>query len=116
MCSPPYLIEMCILGSREPEATLLSLKAQEAGQQPFSNLQVIAVESGGCLGDVTELVGKFLFHDGVQFGLIPLQRIKLNMQTATTHENVKQNNFLTCILELLAFNDINMQSNTIACL
>ncbi|TNN64678.1 hypothetical protein EYF80_025085 [Liparis tanakae] len=72
--------------SREPEATLLGLKAQEAGQQPFSNLQVIAVESGGCLGDVTELVGKFLFHDGVQFGLIPLQRIKLNMQTATTHE------------------------------
>lgn len=86
MCSSFYLIEMCVLSSGESKAALLGLEGQEAGQQSLSNLQVIAIESGGCLGDVTELVGKLLLHDGVQLCLITLQRIKLNIQTPTKHE------------------------------
>lgn len=82
-CSFSYLIKMCVLSRGESEAGLLGLKGQEAGQQPLGDLQVVAVESGGCLGDVTELVSQFLLHDGVQLGLVPLQRIKLNMQTPT---------------------------------
>lgn len=77
---------MCILSSSESKAALLGLKGQEAGQQSFGDLQVIAVESGGCLSDITELMGKFLLHDGVQLCLITLQRIKLNIQTPTWHE------------------------------
>lgn len=80
-----YLIEMSILSSRESEAALLGLEGQEAGQQSFCDLQVIAVESGRRLGDITELVGEFLLHDGVQLRLITLQRIKLNIQTPTKH-------------------------------
>lgn len=79
---------MCILSSSESKAALLGLEGQEAGQQSFGNLQVIAVESGGCLSDVPELVGKFLLQDGVQLGFITLQRIKLNIQTPTKHGKV----------------------------
>lgn len=70
---------MCILSSGESEAVLLRLEGQEAGQQPLGDLQVIAIESSGRLGDVTELVGKFLLHDGVQLRLITLQGIELEI-------------------------------------
>lgn len=73
-----YLIEVCILGGGEPEAALLGLKWEEAGQQPLSYLQVVAVKPGGGLGYITELVGKLLLHDGVQLGLIALQGIELH--------------------------------------
>lgn len=79
VCSSSYLVEMCVLSSGESEAVLLRLEGQEAGQQPFGDLQVVAVESSGCLGDVTELVGKFLLHDGVKLRLITLQRIELEI-------------------------------------
>lgn len=88
MHSSSYLVEMCVLSSGESEAALLGLEGQEAGQQSLGDLQVVAVESGGCLGDVTELVGELLLHDGVQLRLITLQRIKLNKQTQTRHEKV----------------------------
>lgn len=73
-----YLIEVCVLSGGESEAALLGLEGQEAGQQSLCDLQIVAVESGCCLGDVTELVGEFLLHDGVQLRLVTLQGIKLN--------------------------------------
>ena len=73
-----YLVEVCVLGGRESKAGLLSLKCQEAGQQTLSYLQVVAVEPGGRLGDVTELVSKLLLHDGVQLRLVTLQGVKLH--------------------------------------
>lgn len=76
-----YLVEICVLSGGEPEAALLGLKVQEAGQQSFSYVQVIAIEPGGGLGDVTQLVGKFLLHNGAELCLIPFQRVKLNKQT-----------------------------------
>lgn len=82
-----YLIEVCVLCSGESKAALLGFEGQEAGQQSFSDLQVIAIESGGCLCDVTELVCKLLLHDGVQLRLITLQRIELNIQTPAKHQN-----------------------------
>lgn len=84
--SSVYLIEMCILSSGESEAALLGLKGQEAGQQPFGNLQIVPIETGSGLGDVTQLVGKFLLYDGVQLRLIALEGIQLNMQTPAKHE------------------------------
>lgn len=75
-----YLIEIRVLSSGEPKAALLGLKGQEVGQQAFGDLQVIAIEPGGSLGHVTQLVGEFLLHDGVELCLIPLQRVKLNTQ------------------------------------
>ncbi len=88
---------MCVLSSGESKAALLGLEGQEAGQQSFSNLQVIAIEAGSCLGDVTELVGKFLLHDGVQLCLIALQRIKLNIQT---HEKANVSAFYATLLHV----------------
>lgn len=76
-----YLIEICVLSGGEPKAALLGLKGQKAGQQSFGDLYVIAVEPGGSLSDISQLVGEFLLHDGVELCLIPLQRIKLNMRT-----------------------------------
>lgn len=73
-----YLIEVCILSGSEAKTTLLGLKYQEAGEESFSNLQVIAIEPAGSLCNIPELVGKFLLHDGVQFCLITLQGIKLH--------------------------------------
>lgn len=99
-----YLIEMCVLSSCEPEAALLGLEGQEAGQQSFGNLQVIAIESGGSLGDVTELMGKFLFQDGVQLRLITLQRIKLNIDTKKHGK---------CILFVMFFKITGILYNTI---
>ena len=90
-----YLIEMCVLSSCEPKAALLGLESQETGQQSFSNLQVIAIESCGSLRDVTELMGKFLLHDGVQLRLVTLQRIKLNIDT--------QKKIQKCILFVMIF-------------
>lgn len=86
ICPSVYLIEMCVLSSGESEATLLGLEGQEAGQQSFGNLQIIPIESGSGLGDVTQLVGKFLLYDGVQLRLITLEGIELNMQTPAKHE------------------------------
>lgn len=60
-----YLIVVCVLSGGESKATLLGLEGQEAGQQSLCDLQVIAVESGGCLSDITKLVGELLLHDGV---------------------------------------------------
>lgn len=73
---------MCVLSGGESEAALLGLEGQEAGQQSLCDLQIVAVESGCCLGDVTELVGEFLLHDGVQLRLVTLQGIKLNKKNA----------------------------------
>ncbi|KAG7263646.1 hypothetical protein CRUP_032046 [Coryphaenoides rupestris] len=42
------------------------LSSQQAGQQPLSDLQVVAVETGRRLGDVAELVRQLLLHDGSQ--------------------------------------------------
>lgn len=72
ICISFYLIEMCVLSSCESKAALLGLKGQEAGQQSLSDLQVIPIESGGCLGDIAELMGEFLLHDGVELCLITL--------------------------------------------
>ena len=72
-----YLIEVGILGGSESKPVLLGLKCQEAGQQSLSYLQVIAIEAGGSLGNITELVSKLLLHNGVQLCLITLQGIKL---------------------------------------
>lgn len=77
---PLYLIEVCVLSGRQSEAALLGLEGQEAGQQTLGDLQVVPVEAAGCLCDVAELVGQFLLHDGVQFRLVTLQRIKLSTQ------------------------------------
>lgn len=76
-----YLVEICVLSGGEPKTALLGLKVQEAGQQSFSNVQVIAIKAGGRLSDITQLVGEFLLHDGVELRLIPLQRVQLNKQT-----------------------------------
>lgn len=83
-----YLIEMCVLSSGQSKAALLGLEGQEAGQQSFSDLQVIPIKLAGSLCDITELVGKLLLHDGVQLCLITLQSIKLNIQTPNKHENI----------------------------
>lgn len=80
ICISFYLIEMCVLSSCEPKAALLGLEGQETGQQSLSDLQVVTVESGGCLGDIAKLMGEFLLHDGVELRLITLQSIKLNIQ------------------------------------
>lgn len=80
ICSSFYLIEMCVLSSGQSEAALLGLEGQEAGQQSFCDLQIIPIESGCGLGDVTQLVGKLLLDDGVQLRLITLEGIELNMQ------------------------------------
>lgn len=79
--SSAYLVEVRVLSSGEPEAALLGLEVQEARQQSFGDVQVVAIEPGGRLGDVTQLVGEFLLHDGVELRLVPLQRVKLNKQT-----------------------------------
>lgn len=68
---------MRVLCGCETKAALLCLKSKEAGQQALGDLQVIAVEPGGGLSDVTELVGQFLLCDGVQLRLVALQRVKL---------------------------------------
>lgn len=81
-----YLVEVRVLRGGESKAALLGFKGQEAGKQSLSNLQVIAIESGGCLCDVAELVCQLFLHDGVQLRLIALQRIELNVQTPTKHE------------------------------
>lgn len=72
-----YLVKVCVLSGGESEATLLGLEGQEAGQQTLGDLQVVPVESAGRLGDIAQLVGQFLLHDGVELRLITLQRIKL---------------------------------------
>lgn len=77
---PLYLIEVRVLSGRESKAALLGLEGQEAGQETLGNLQVVPVEAAGCLCDVAELVGQFLLHDGVEFRLVALERIKLSIQ------------------------------------
>lgn len=61
---------MCILSGSQTEAWLEALKGQEARQQPLGNLKVIAIETGGCLCDITKLMGQFFLNDGVEFCLI----------------------------------------------
>lgn len=85
---PLYLIEVRVLSGRESEAALLGLEGQEAGQQTLGDLQVVPVEAAGCLCDVAELVGQFLLHDGVQFRLVTLQRIKLSTQEMAMKERI----------------------------
>lgn len=81
ICVLLYLVKIGVLSGGEPEAALMGLKGQQAGQQSLRDLQVVAVETGSGLGHVAQLVGKFLLHDGVELRLIPLQGIELNTQT-----------------------------------
>lgn len=75
---------MSILSGREPEAALLGLEGQEAGQQALGDLQVVAIESARGLCDVTQLMGELLLHDGVQLRLVTLQRVQLYTHTHTS--------------------------------
>lgn len=79
-----YLIEVSILSGGEAKTTLLGLKCQEAGEETFGNLQVIAIEPAGSLSNIPELVSKLLLHDGVELCLITFQGIKLYKTTTTT--------------------------------
>lgn len=69
---------MCVLSGSESKAALLGLKCQEAGEQPFSYLQIVPVESGRGFRYVPELVGQLLLHDGIQFCLVTLKGVKLH--------------------------------------
>ena len=74
---------MGVLRGRESEARLLRLERQEAGQQPLGDLQVVAIETGRGLGDIAQLVGQLLLHDGAQLRLVALQGLQLHTHTHT---------------------------------
>lgn len=73
----PYVVEVGVLRGSQAKPVLLILEVQQAGKQPLRNLQVVAIETRRCLGDVAQLIGKLLLHDGAEVRLVPLHRLQL---------------------------------------